>query len=119
MALTEDGKIITTEQFRPGPNAVLNELPGGYVDDGETREEAVRRELLKETKKSRQNGGKLAAFSGLARVEGFEPPNAGTKTQCLTTWRHPNKTAPVDLEPPFGFEPKTCCLQNSCSNQLS
>ncbi len=26
----------------------------------------------------------------LARVEGFEPPNAGTKTQCLTTWPHPN-----------------------------
>lgn len=26
----------------------------------------------------------------LAGVEGFEPPNAGTKTQCLTTWPHPN-----------------------------
>ena len=25
----------------------------------------------------------------LAGVEGFEPPNAGTRTQCLTTWRHP------------------------------
>ena len=23
-------------------------------------------------------------------MEGFEPPNAGTKTRCLTTWRHPN-----------------------------
>jgi hypothetical protein len=22
-------------------------------------------------------------------VEGFEPPNGGTKTRCLTTWRHP------------------------------
>ena len=22
-------------------------------------------------------------------MEGFEPPNAGTKNQCLTTWRHP------------------------------
>lgn len=22
-------------------------------------------------------------------MEGFEPPNAGTKTLCLTTWRHP------------------------------
>ncbi len=27
----------------------------------------------------------------LARVEGFEPPNARTKTWCLTTWPHPNK----------------------------
>ena len=25
----------------------------------------------------------------MAGVEGFEPPNAGTRTQCLTTWRHP------------------------------
>ena len=25
----------------------------------------------------------------LAGVEGFEPPNAGTRNQCLTTWRHP------------------------------
>jgi hypothetical protein len=22
-------------------------------------------------------------------VEGFEPPNGGTKNRCLTTWRHP------------------------------
>ena len=23
-------------------------------------------------------------------VEGFEPPNTGTKNQCLTAWRYPN-----------------------------
>lgn len=23
-------------------------------------------------------------------MEGFEPPNAGTRNQSLTTWRHPN-----------------------------
>ena len=23
-------------------------------------------------------------------MEGFEPPNTGTRNQCLTTWRHPN-----------------------------
>ena len=28
--------------------------------------------------------------SCLAGDEGFEPPNAGTRTQCLTTWRIPN-----------------------------
>ena len=26
----------------------------------------------------------------LAGVEGFEPPNGGIKTRCLTAWRHPN-----------------------------
>lgn len=25
----------------------------------------------------------------MAGVEGIEPPNAWTKTMCLTTWRHP------------------------------
>ena len=25
----------------------------------------------------------------MAGEEGFEPPNAGTRTQCLTTWRLP------------------------------
>lgn len=29
-------------------------------------------------------------FSRLAGPEGFEPPNARTKTWCLTTWRRPN-----------------------------
>ncbi len=26
----------------------------------------------------------------MAGMEGLEPPNAWTKTMCLTTWRHPN-----------------------------
>src|ERR1700728_2285156 len=26
----------------------------------------------------------------VAGVEGFEPPNGGIKTRCLTTWRHPS-----------------------------
>ena len=30
------------------------------------------------------------AESVLAGVEGFEPPNGGIKTRCLTTWRHPS-----------------------------
>jgi len=25
----------------------------------------------------------------------------------------------MQMEPIQGFEPRTCCLQNSCSNQLS
>ena len=34
----------------------------------------------------------MSARFYLAGVEGFEPPNAWTKTMCLTTWRHPNVT---------------------------
>lgn len=49
VALTDDEQVILVRQFRPGPNAVLAELPGGLVDDGETVEVAAARELLEET----------------------------------------------------------------------
>ncbi len=31
----------------------------------------------------------LTLLYSLAGVEGFEPPHDGTRTRCLTTWRHP------------------------------
>ena len=37
---------------------------------------------------------KTAISDGLysvAGVAGFEPTNVGTKSRCLTTWRHPNQ----------------------------
>ena len=32
----------------------------------------------------------LRVYKKMAGVPGFEPGNAGIKTLCLTTWRHPN-----------------------------
>jgi ADP-ribose pyrophosphatase len=48
-AITKDNKVIIAKQFRPGPEKVLYELPGGAVDAGETLEEGAKRELLEET----------------------------------------------------------------------
>lgn len=49
LALTSDLRVVLARQFRPGPDEVLDELPGGRADGGETFEDAVRRELLEET----------------------------------------------------------------------
>lgn len=49
LAITEDNTVVTVEQFRPGPNKTLYELPGGYMNDGETPEQSAARELREET----------------------------------------------------------------------
>lgn len=49
LALTEDDQVVLVRQFRPGPNQILEELPGGGMEAGETPEQAAARELLEET----------------------------------------------------------------------
>lgn len=49
LALTDDNRVILSREFRPGPNVILDELPGGFVDEGEELLEAAARELLEET----------------------------------------------------------------------
>jgi len=49
LALTKNREVILVKQFRPGPNEILDELPGGYIDNEETPEQAGERELLEET----------------------------------------------------------------------
>ena len=49
LALTTDQKVILNKQFRPGPEKILLEMPGGMIDKGETPLQAIKRELLEET----------------------------------------------------------------------
>jgi ADP-ribose pyrophosphatase len=49
LALTEDNKVILVKQYRHALGQVGIEVPGGVIDEGETPEEACRRELLEET----------------------------------------------------------------------
>ncbi len=49
LALTEDNEVILTNQYRPGPQKILTELPGGMVDPNEDPEAAAKREFLEET----------------------------------------------------------------------
>ncbi|MDH6129283.1 NUDIX hydrolase [Kitasatospora sp. GP82] len=49
LALTTDQRVILARQYRPGPDRVLYELPGGVLEPGEDALDAVVRELLEET----------------------------------------------------------------------
>ena len=50
LALTRtDNRVVLVRQYRPGPDRILDELPGGGVEAGETPAQAGQRELAEET----------------------------------------------------------------------
>lgn len=49
LAFTVEGDVLLVRQFRPGPEIVVDELPGGVVEPGESEVDAAQRELLEET----------------------------------------------------------------------
>ncbi|MGH9400154.1 MAG: NUDIX hydrolase [Thermoanaerobaculia bacterium] len=76
VALTDDGRIVLVEEFRPAVNAPVISPPAGLVGD-EGPEEAItaaRRELTEET------GYEAAAFELLARG----PGSAGQSSEMVT-----------------------------------
>ena len=49
VAVTADDRIVLARQYRPGPDRVLDEIPGGGIEDGEEPAEVAARELAEET----------------------------------------------------------------------
>src|SRR3990172_6295035 len=49
LALTAEGRVVLTRQYRPPIRAVIFDLPGGRVEPGEEPVDGARRELEEET----------------------------------------------------------------------
>lgn len=83
VALTPDNQVIVVEQFRPGPELVMQEIPGGFVDEGEDSMTAAARELEEET------GYKAGKLSYLGKVYKDTYNNATwhffLATDCVST----------------------------------
>ncbi|GAC1333560.1 MAG: NUDIX hydrolase [Chloroflexota bacterium] len=57
-----DGRLVLVRQFRISAKRVLLEIPAGGIDEGETPEEAAKREMVEETGYRVSNLQKLSGF---------------------------------------------------------
>lgn len=66
--LTSEGEVVMVKQYRHAVSEILLELPGGFIDGGETKEDGAGRELMEETGYSFEEFvflGKIYANPGL------------------------------------------------------
>lgn len=85
LALTPDNKVIVVRQFRPGPEKIMDELPGGVVDEGEDSQAAAAREFTEETGYAFDSMAYLGAMY-------YDAHSNGTRHYFIATGCKPSKT---------------------------
>jgi ADP-ribose pyrophosphatase len=94
LALTPADEVVLVKEFRPGPEAVLLELPGGVVEPGQAPIEAARAELLEETGYE----GDLVMVGTVVRdayATNVKHAFAATRCRRVADPEHPELTAPT------------------------
>jgi ADP-ribose pyrophosphatase len=94
LALTAADQVILVREFRPGPEEILLELPGGVVDPGQSPVAAAEAELLEETG---YRGALAAAGSMLKDAYATNTKHVFVATGCERVGRpeRPEFTEPV------------------------
>lgn len=104
LGLTSDNKVVVAEQFRPGPNKSMNELPGGMIEPGEDPEQAARREFREETgyEAGRMEPLGTAHHDGLSIASNayfiaYDCKKTGEATQDFNEWIVPKEMSIQDF----------------------
>lgn len=78
VAITENDEIVLIEQFRQGSERIELEIPGGIIDEDETPDESILRELVEET------GYEPSKNSMFKRIGEVIPNPAFIRNKCYT-----------------------------------
>lgn len=81
-AFTQEKEAILVRQFRPGPEIPLISFSEGYIETGESPEEAARRELLEETGFS---AGQISFLKEMRSAYSTEHRICLLATDCIKT----------------------------------